>query len=248
LNISQLIICLNRPTGQDPHERQRQAINAKGVHISAEAWAKVEVLASTIGAPFLGLPLVEYWRLCGQVTHIIHAAWPMDFKRTVSSFEVQFQQLSHLLELARNVHLSQPHIIPKFQFVSSISVVGKYPEVFDQRTVPEIPMQDGRSTLLFGYGEAKFVCEKMIEKASSSPQLNAIIVRVGQMSGAQATGYWNFQEHFPALVKSSKKIGALPVLGGVSAMDDDLSELSGLQADHFCRQLRGCQSTMRPQY
>ena len=49
-------------------------------------------------------------------------------------------------------------------------------------------------------------------------EIQAAYVRVGQMSGSKQTGFWNVDEHFPALVKSSQRIGKLPRLNGVSSL------------------------------
>jgi thioester reductase-like protein len=79
-------------------------------------------------------------------------------------------------------------------------------------------MTDTRCADDFGYAKAKLVCERMIEGAAGvfSDEIDAKYVRVGQLTGAEKTGLWNATEHFPALVKSSKLIGALPDLKGVS--------------------------------
>ena len=56
----------------------------------------------------------------------------------------------------------------------------------------------------------------MIQRAASDyPELEAGVVRVGQIAGARG-GYWNPNEHFVAVCASSKKLGKFPDLHGVS--------------------------------
>lgn len=212
------VVCLVRPRpNEDPYERQLHVIETKGIKMSENAWSKVELIQSVFAAPFLGLKHDDYVRLCGQVTHILHSAWPMDFKWKLVSFKAQFQSLQNLLKLARDAHQGYPMIRPRLLFISSIATVGQYGIVHGQCLVPEEPMSDVRCTNPFGYGEAKLVCEKIVENVARthSRELEAAIVRVGQIAGSTKNGFWNTDEHFPAIVKSSQQIAALPQLDGV---------------------------------
>ena len=212
------IICLVR-SGQntDPYDQQLKSTQAKGINIPKLAWSKIEVLQSNLAAPFLGLNDAAYARLEGNITHIIHSAWPMNFKWKLPSFKSQFQGLQNLLKLAKDAHQVHPMIRPRFLFVSSIATVGQYGSVHGQCVVPEEPMNDINCTNPFGYGEAKFVCEKIVEKVAYNHrrELEAASIRVGQVAGSTNSGYWNTKEHFPAIVKASQEIGAFPVLDGV---------------------------------
>ena len=83
--------------------------------------------------------------------------------------------------------------------------------------VPEIPIDDPHVPLPIGYAEGKWACERIIESASRSLwTAESTIVRIGQLSGSKATGFWNPKEHFPTLTRASQAIGALPNLQGVS--------------------------------
>jgi thioester reductase-like protein len=214
------IICLNRASLNSdlnhPERRVKRAAEAKGISISELAWSKIKIIQTDTATPHLGLPKGEYDEICGLVTHVLHMAWPMDFNRLLPSFEAQFQGLRNLLGLCRDVHTCRPLVRPKFVFVSSIAVVGKYPEVHGERIVPEIIMSENDCTDDFGYAQAKLVCERIIERAALAyrSEFHANVVRVGQMTGAKMTGLWNVSEHFPALVKSSQLISSLPKLYG----------------------------------
>lgn len=215
------IVCLNRPSkpGQDPYERQVMALTSKGLSVTPEEWSKVTVFGTNTNSPKLGLSEDVYTWLCERITHIVHNAWPMNFKMQVSSYESQFRVIQNLLLLAReaNSHqLSRKRM--RFLFISSISVVGRYGKFTGETIVPETPIEDFRAALDLGYAQAKLVCEKIIERARADfyDEIEAGYIRVGQIAGAQR-GFWNADEHFASLVASSETLGQLPAIRGVSA-------------------------------
>lgn len=214
------VICLNRPSinsdASHAEERVKKAVGAKEIYMSGEVWSKIQILETDTAAPRLGLPQHLYDNICRQVTHVIHNAWPMDFNRLLPSFETQFQALRNLLYLCRDAHACRPTVRPTFVSVSSIAVVGKYPQMHGARIAPEIPMSGNDCTDAFGYAQAKLVCERITERAARvcGGEFEARVVRVGQLTGAKMSGLWNVSEHFPALVKSSQLVGALPKLYG----------------------------------
>ncbi|MCJ1243592.1 hypothetical protein MMC30_000789 [Trapelia coarctata] len=224
------VVCLNRPPqhasqSQDPHERQVQAFRTRGIRVSPEVWSKIQIMQTTSAAPFLGMEDTEYMHLRGQVTHIVHNAFPMDFKMILPSFASQFQTLQNLLQLARDAHAMCSSTRPKILFVSSIAVAGQYPSAYGERVVPEISL-DNNCINRLGYAEAKMVCERIIEKAAEEFQneIDPTFVRVGQLSGSKMSGFWNSDEHMTALMKSSQSIGRLPLIEGVGP--DQLKSLS----------------------
>ena len=211
------IICLNRPgrSKSNPYARQFASIKEKGAGIPLSMIDKVEVLETNTALPNLGLTLPVYWAIASAVTHIIHNAWPVDFKRTVASFESQFKIMQNLINFARDSSCS-----PRFMFVSSIAVVAQYtnPQIkkHDAIIVPEQPFQPHWPTPTMGYGQAKLVCEKMLERAANENIVDGVIVRCAQISGSTSNGYWNASEYFPTLLRNSHRVGALPELEGVS--------------------------------
>jgi NAD(P)-dependent dehydrogenase (short-subunit alcohol dehydrogenase family) len=213
------VICLNRqPSGkQDPYARQAAALKSKGLSLSPSEWSKITVFGTNTGSALLGLREVDYTWLCSQVTHIVHNAWPMNFKLQVSSYESQFRVLQNLLQLARGAHARNPHRKTRLLFVSSISVVGRYGKRTGETIVPERPMSDFRASLDLGYAQAKLVCEQIIERARSDfgAEIEVGYIRSGQIAGAQG-GFWNADEHFVSLVTSSERLGKLPAIHGVS--------------------------------
>jgi thioester reductase-like protein len=209
---------VNQGSPEPPLDRQQRSLKSRGISISEESWRKVSVFETNTYAPLLGLGEDKYADLKRTVTHIIHNAWPMDFKRQILSFKPQFSTIQNFLTLCRDIHgTTHQRIKPALVFVSSIAVVGQYSVISGDRIVPEKPMADSRSTNAFGYAEGKLVGEKILEHAASvySNEMTVKYVRCGQIAGSKDSGCWSTTEYFPALVKSSQTIGALPMLEGV---------------------------------
>lgn len=215
-NVSQ-VICLSRPRQQqDPQRRQQQANTMRGITLSDSAWAKVRFITSNqLQQPELGLPHEEYRRLVRTVTHIVHNAWPMDFRRSLSSFEPQIQTVRRLVILCEDCHEQQRLLpSPRLLFTSSIAVGARN----SSGRLPEVPILDPSTTANMGYAQAKWVCEQILTEAAKtrSDLLHPSIVRLGQLAGGMVSGVWNTNEHFPAILKASQIIGSLPELNGVS--------------------------------
>lgn len=216
------IICLNRQHGTAADVRQAQALKSRGIHLSPMASSKLRVFQTDTSKPILGLSQSEYEYICSHVTHIVHSAWPTSNTRPIRGFEAQFKTMKNLLVLARNASeaLRRRSSSGKitFQFVSSIAVVGLDPLRSGQPRVLEEHMPVA-SVLPNGYGDAKLVCERMlINTLGRYPNIfRSMAVRLGQIAGSRATGYWNPDDHFSFVVKSAQAMGALPALEGVSS-------------------------------
>ena len=226
-NVAQ-VICLNRlPRDaryhrQDAYERQFVIAEAKGVTVPSQDRSKVKVILTDPTTTHLGLQDAAYERLCRSVTHILHCAWPMDFKRQLTSFQTQFRFLQNLLILAKDAHGLRSLLKPRLLFISSIAVVGQYAIVHGMRMIPEVPVHDPNCTNAFGYGQAKLICERIVENFARTHGnlIEVSYVRIGQMSGSQQTGFWNPTEHIPILIQLSQKISHLPIIDGVGKAID----------------------------
>lgn len=215
------IICLNRQNSTAADVRQAQALKSRGIHLSPTAYSKLRVFHTDTSKPILGLSQSEYEYLCSHVTHIVHSAWPMSNTRPIRGFEAQFKTMKNLLVLARNAsealrrRLSSGKIT--FQFISSMAVVGLDPLRSGQPRVLEEHMPVA-PVLSNGDGDAKLVCERMLINTLGRYHniFRSMTVRLGQLAGSRATGYWNPDDHFSFVVKSAQTMGALPALEGVS--------------------------------
>lgn len=217
------VVCLNRVgykngTRLDQAIRQAEASAAAGASFPARFWGKIGFLDASTQAPNLGIGEQDYARLVASVTHIVHLAWPMDFKRSLKSFEPHIRGTKVLADLAIAANkASGGNVRPRLLFASSIAVLARYKSE-EGILVPETAVNDPLVTVPMGYAEAKWVCEQLLSfKARQHPdKIDVMIARIGQLSGAEDGGVWKVEEHFPALVKMSQKISALPALSGVS--------------------------------
>ncbi|KAF7596504.1 hypothetical protein BBP40_001376 [Aspergillus hancockii] len=215
------VICLNRPSNhQQPQERQMQALRKRGIDLPQDAISKIHVFETDLAtqSPTLGLSNEsDYTFLVQNVTHIIHNAWLMHSKWPLKRFEPQLRIMSNLLALTRDIFTQrpQPSTPITFQFVSSIATIGHHPLHTGTPVVPEtrVPIT---SVLPTGYGEAKYICERMLDATlhRHPGRFRATSVRLGQIAGSKINGYWNPMEHVPFLLKSSRTLGALPDLPG----------------------------------
>ncbi|KAJ6442762.1 Polyketide synthase [Purpureocillium lavendulum] len=210
------VICLNRRNRQDARERQEHALRKKGIELPPHAMAKIEVVETDLSHAKLGLPDDTYRSLLNSVTHIVHNAWMMHSKWPVKRFEPQLRIMAHMLGLARDISLARPsESLVSFLFVSSIATVGHHPLWTGKPFVPEerVPID---SVLPTGYGDAKYICERMLDATLHRypSRFRATAVRLGQIAGSRANGHWNPMEHVSFLIKSAQTLGALPALPG----------------------------------
>ena len=211
------IICLNRYSSKEATLRQREALVSRGLSLDSDALSKLKVFETDTSKPMLGFSSSEYEYLCDHVTYIVHNAWPMSITRPVKAFEPQFKVMRNLIELASEAasrHREGPKI--GFQFISSIATVGCFPIWSGKARVPEEAMTV-ESVLPTGYGDAKLVCERMLEETlgKQPERFRPMTVRIGQIAGSKTNGQWNSVEHFASVVKSAQTLKALPDLTGV---------------------------------
>ena len=211
------IVCLNRYSSREATLRQREALTSRGLSLASDALSKLKVFETDTSKTMLGLPGSEYQYLADKVTLIVHNAWPMSITRPVKAFESQFKVMRNLIELASKAASRRPEG-PKigFQFISSIATVSYFPIRSGKARVPEERMTV-ESVLPTGYGDAKLICERMLEETlGKQPEhFRPMTVRIGQIAGSKTTGQWNPVEHFAFMVKSAQTLKALPDFEGV---------------------------------
>jgi thioester reductase-like protein len=113
-------------------------------------------------------------------------------------------------------------------FTSSVSAAQSW----DRRKgpFPEEVQYDAGIAVGLGYGESKYVCERVSSqvlegiihltnaaiKVLVNSKLPASSFRIGSVSGGSPRGAWSTSEWLPIIVKSSVSLGALPDAQGVS--------------------------------
>ncbi|KIM78762.1 hypothetical protein PILCRDRAFT_10982 [Piloderma croceum F 1598] len=183
-------------------ERQAAALKRQGLDPAIAYSPKIVFLEADVSVSNLGLlpGIFESIRL--SVTHIIHVAWQVDFNVALRSFEPQVKGVRNLIDLALASPLASP---PRLLYTSSTGVLNQYPGTG--------PVKEGavgpESAVGTGYGESKWVSERLLEIASANTALNSCVIRVGQICGGP-NGFWNEKEWLPFLIRSSVHIKCLP--------------------------------------
>jgi thioester reductase-like protein len=134
----------------------------------------------------------------------MHLAWRVDFLHALEKFENDdIVGLHNLIEFA----LRAPQR-PRLIFASSIGAVMEHPI----SPIPEVPITDPQACGSSGYGQSKFVAERIIHEIAQRSPLLATIVRIGQISGNTMNGYWNRKEFIPLIIQSCLQLGLAPSL------------------------------------
>jgi thioester reductase-like protein/acyl-coenzyme A synthetase/AMP-(fatty) acid ligase/aryl carrier-like protein len=194
------IYCLNRSIDSRSVQYQRNKSRNLPVELDSK---RVTFLTGNLAAPEFGLEAIEFRELLASVTDIIHNAWPVNFNKSLNAFKGSLDTVLGLVSFsARATHSV------RFNFISSISSVSHYTKA---DPVPENVIFDTDSPAEMGYGQSKYIAERMIDYASQKLNFHSAIIRVGQIAGdASRKNGWNRHEWFPSLIISSLYIGALP--------------------------------------
>lgn len=197
------IFCLNR--GEDGGKAaQYKAFAASGLS-TTELDTRVTFIKTDLESPSLGLSDHVYNSLRTKIGLFIHAAWPVNFNLTLSSFRPQLTGLVNLLTLVASVTSSTV----RFVFISSIAAVDNY----TTGSAPEEVINNLNTPAPIGYGRAKFIAEHLVDTAGRhlEDSVSTTIIRVGQVAGPVLTpGLWNPREWLPSIVLSSFHLGQIP--------------------------------------
>ncbi|KAL8799309.1 MAG: hypothetical protein Q9182_005984 [Xanthomendoza sp. 2 TL-2023] len=218
------IYCLLR--GPNPLQRLRHSLDERKLDSHG---SKVTTLKSDLSQPYLGLEEAVYSEIQSSATHIIHAAWPVNFQLTLPSFEPHIQGLHNLIQLS----LTSPNPTPsKVLFCSSVSTaLGASAPT----RIPETIIEDLDHASDMGYGQSKLVGEHMIAAAVNTSGARASVLRIGQVVGDTRFGMWNDREALPSIVRSALTMGILPELAiecewlPVDVLAESVIELAGLE-------------------
>jgi thioester reductase-like protein/acyl-CoA synthetase (AMP-forming)/AMP-acid ligase II/aryl carrier-like protein len=205
------VYCLNR--GPDSSKRQQESRRAKGLQLPLD---KVEFLDANFSESYFGLKTAAYRDLLGSVNTVIHNAWHVDFNRTIDSFAGQLRTVRDLVDFS-----SHSRYGAKIFFVSSVSTVTNWHRVTGDSSVPESIHTDWQIVESTGYGQSKFIAERLLDLAAKEAAIPATICRVGQVAGPTTdAGIWPKNEWLPSLIASSKYLRKLPADLGFMDMVD----------------------------
>ncbi|TRX88461.1 hypothetical protein FHL15_010651 [Xylaria flabelliformis] len=190
------VYCLCR--GTESFQRQESLQASKGLQPLSK---KVQCLDVDLSKSYFGLPITAYKELLDQITHIIHNAWHVDFNLSIHSFTRQISFVRRLIDFS-----SHSRFGAEIFFISSISAVSGL-----QGTVAEQVYTDWNTPTTSGYGQSKFLSERLLDVAAREADIPSAICRLGQVAGPTSTvGEWSKKEWLPSLIESSKYLGKIP--------------------------------------
>ncbi|KAJ7052189.1 acetyl-CoA synthetase-like protein [Mycena amicta] len=198
----EIVYAFNR-TGTVPvARRQRGTFDQHGLDTALLDSPKLVYLEGDTSKKNLGLTEAAESAILEKLTVIIHNAWTLDFNKNLTTFEPHVRGMHNLIDLAHDCQSR-----PRFLFTSSVSSAQGWNQE-NGINIPEEIQLDARTAVGTGYGESKYVAERLLAMSG----LPATSFRIGQVCGAQSTGAWATSDWIPALAKSSLELGAFPSL------------------------------------
>jgi nucleoside-diphosphate-sugar epimerase len=150
------------------------------------------------------------------VTHILHAAWTVDFNLSIDSFDG-----NHIYGTRQFIDFSARSARGAcIFFISTVGTVMEW-NSHQHGKVPEQVLEDWTMPQPGGYAESKYVAERLLWEANKVAGVPSVICRIGQVAGPTTKiGMWSKQEWLPSLIASSKYLGKFPAsLGPLEIVD-----------------------------
>ncbi|KAG6883311.1 hypothetical protein C0993_006870 [Termitomyces sp. T159_Od127] len=197
------VYALNRPAMglATVLERQTERFVDKALDVELLRSERLVFVEGDTAMQGLGLSDELYNKIRDSVTVIIHNAWRLDFNLSLKSFKPNVRGVRMLIDLAR----SGPHPeLLRFLFTSSVTSAQAWGQL--EVPFPEEVMTDSAIAVGNGYGEGKYVSERILAKSG----IQVASLRIGQICGGLPNGAWATSDWLPILVKSSVALEALP--------------------------------------
>ena len=166
--------------------------------------SKIVAMPVRFGVDDLDLSPTVLEEMRQSTSHIIHAAWAVNFNLSTHSFEDHIKGTQSLLNLSLSTHGTSP---AGFYFCSSISTATNTPF---PASVAESHIEDLRFAQATGYARSKLVGEHIVRNAALNAGARARVLRIGQIVGDGKLGLWNDTEAIPLMLRSSLTLKALP--------------------------------------
>lgn len=193
------VYCLNRTA--NAKERQTNSNRSRRL-VTDFLPDKVTFLSGDLTKSDLDLHAEDYNELLESVTHVVHNAWPVNFSLPLAAFTPSIEGVVNLIQFAAMSKMNS-----SLQFHSSIASVFNH----SASEVPETIDDDFASPMPGGYGESKYIAERLVNQACRTLKVRGSVVRIGQIAGAaRTTSGWNRHEWLPSLITTSAFLGVLP--------------------------------------
>ncbi|KAI9247129.1 L-aminoadipate-semialdehyde dehydrogenase [Phascolomyces articulosus] len=217
---------------------------AVGHLVWQNSWAdRIDAVCGDLGQERLGLSEADWNKLSAEADAVIHNG-------ALVHWVYPYQQLraANVIGTLWGMKLAANQKAKSFHFVSSTSVLDTAHYVNFAEAVPEDDDLEGsRTGLDTGYGQSKWVAEKLILEARKRG-MSATIVRPGYILGDSKTGVTNADDFIWRLIKGCIELGYIPsmsnvvnccsvdyvaaVVGAAAYHDDASTPLGVLQVTH----------------
>ncbi|PPQ80241.1 hypothetical protein CVT25_003501 [Psilocybe cyanescens] len=201
------IYALNRPS-KDVRARHVERFEDRAFDSGLLSSDKLVFVEGDITQKNVGLEKDLYQELLDNVNVIIHAAWKVDFNMQLASFEPMVRGTRNLIDLAQSAAAGSS---TRLLFTSSVASAFSWDRT--RGPYPEEVLLDPKYAVGNGYGESKYVAERLIAQSG----VQGTSFRVGQVSGGLPKGAWATTDWVPNLVKSSIGLNALPSMFGFAS-------------------------------
>ncbi|KAG0238400.1 large subunit of alpha-aminoadipate reductase [Actinomortierella wolfii] len=209
------VICLVRAASE---EKAMERIRSCGVAhlVWNEEWVssgRLSVVTGDLSEGQFGMSNEAWERCCRQVDAIIHNGalvhWVYPYPK---------MRAANVLSTLQAIKMASTYHTKSFHFVSSTSVLDTqhYGELSDALADSPKPgvretddLEGARYGLRSGYGQSKWVAEKLIMAANANG-LPATIIRPGYILGHTRTGVTNTDDFIWRLIKGCIELGQVP--------------------------------------
>ena len=207
-DISEVCCLVRASSNTSARRRVIQSMQKRGVHhaLPLTARRKITCYPSDFSRTKLGFDEASYSLLSRRITALIHCAWSVNFNKSLSSFEADcIAGAKNLMLLCLSAQQIRP---ASFNFCSSVSTVAATPGDLVYDVLPH----DFSCAQGMGYAQSKLVTEHLVVKAAQDTDIQARVLRVGQIVADTKHGIWNETEAIPLMLQSATTFGALPKL------------------------------------
>ncbi|KAK8169260.1 male sterility protein [Phyllosticta citrichinensis] len=195
--------------GPDPRIKLIHSLKQRGYDEAVYCSGKIHTIPYDMKDEHLGSGEELFNMLTCEVTVVVHNAWKMDFNQKVEEFEKDcLKGTMHLLKFC------QTGTQKTFSIMSSVTACMG--EAAKGRKVLEEPVSnDPRVALSTGYGQSKYIMERVTQHYSAALSSPVKLFRVGQLCGHSCLSVWNTSEMWPIMIATGlKHLQAMPELPG----------------------------------
>lgn len=206
-NVSEVWALVRAPGQAAAGARLSKALADRKITLTDDEAAKLRAVPSDMSQANLGLDGYVLEHLLSSLTCVIHSAWAVNFNLGVRSFEQQhIRGTYNLINFCLRSKLPTP---AQFFFCSSVSTASGTPKPASIRETAIENLNHAQNT---GYGRSKLVTEHITRNAMRQTDMQARVLRIGQLGGDTVSAQWNETEAVALMFRSALTTGALPEL------------------------------------